>query len=61
MARAVLLKLAAGSHCGQSVRASQDFLIQPVALQSVSGDVAQVLAHRQKSVAELLHMVELLA
>ena len=57
----IILKLAAGCHGRQRTGAGQDLLVQGVVLQRTRGDVVHVFARGQNFIAQLLHVVELIA
>src|SRR5579863_3114003 len=61
MARPIILKLPTRGHGGQRASTVQDLLVQGIILQSVWSDVVHILAGCDNLVAQLLHVVELIA
>jgi len=61
MARPIILKLVARGHGGQRASTVQDLLVQGIILQGVWSDVVHILAGCDNLVAQLLHVVELIA
>jgi hypothetical protein len=61
MTRSVILKLAAGGHRRQRACAIQDLLVQRIIPQRIPRHVIHVLTRGQNLIAQLLHVIELIA